>query len=184
MKKNLSNSKPKRGGAKEEQQQNTSNKSELQNPDVEILKEVAEELGKENPLVQKIAVAIHKRSYEGSIPQAEEMAKYETIMTGATSRIIGMAELHGNSSSQIALQDSETRTKESKRGFILMLVGIIFAFIIALVFLGLAFYLIVNDKTFEGLGTILVGIIAIFALALKSKIDMSFLGMKFNSKEK
>ena len=64
-----------------------------------------------------------------------------------------------------------------------MLVGIILASIIALAFLGVSFYLIFNEKTIEGLGIILVGVIVILALAFKSKIDLNLLGMKFNSKD-
>ena len=184
MKKNLSNSNPKKEDPIIHEEDITPT-TEGQDLNVEILQEAAEVLGEENPLLHKIEVAIHKqRSYAGPIPHAEEMAKYEAIMPGATDRIIGMAELHGKTSSQIANRDSETRASESKRGFILMFVGIVFAFVMACAFIGLSFYLIFNEKTLEGFGTIIIGIIVIFALAFKSKIDMNFLGLKFNSKEK
>lgn len=78
------------------------------------------------------------QSYSGAIPMSSEFEKYEAILPGVADRLVTMAELD-QKSTLLRLQKSQTHE------IILKYLGMIFAFLIVMVFCGLIYLAIQKD---------------------------------------
>lgn len=108
-----------------------------------------------------------EQSFRGPIPPAEELKKYRQVEKTAPDRIIRMAEMQ---------QEASIKNKEYalKMNAIITIIGQIFGFLIAVLFIGGGFYLINNGQSFEGFATVLGTGFAIIGLFIKgNKQDSS-----------
>lgn len=93
--------------------------------------------------------------YQGPIPNASELKKYEEVLPGAADRILLMAEKQAEHRQKIETSAIKSNIENSKRGQL-------FAFVISLIVIGVGFVLILLDKSGWGLAMI-IGDLAILA---------------------
>lgn len=112
---------------------------------------------------------VHAR-YAGPIPDADQFAKYDSILPGAADRILVMAEQE--QASRLSCNDKNT---ELQRIHLLKtwqhkFVGLIFAFIMGLVIIGLGTYLAVFLKEINaGIGLVVLLLVPTFVIFIAGK---------------
>jgi uncharacterized membrane protein len=118
-----------------------------------------------------------------TVPPPDYFAEYKEVEPSAPDRILRMAELEQSHrhdvdsalvNSQVANNNQEIEMLLSQQKFDNEQAqkGLYFAFLIAIIFLGMGFYLILNNKSIEGFASIAVvvsGIIANFIFVNKEK---------------
>ncbi|MGN0957532.1 MAG: DUF2335 domain-containing protein [Selenomonas bovis] len=103
----------------------------------------------ENKANSKMAVVTTQLLRASILPDAEEFAKYDSVCPGAADRILKMAESQTEHRQRMENKDIDALNRDSR-------LGLIFAFIFAMVTLIAAVLLILYDH--EVTGTILSGV--------------------------
>jgi uncharacterized membrane protein len=105
------------------------------------------------PEARRIVQAII--AYQGPLPPSSELEKYEQIVPGAASRILGWVDEERHHRHSIVAQDSKTRTFQT-------IAGMIFGFIVTMTGILGAIYLAVNghEDTAKVLGGFTLAAIA------------------------
>jgi uncharacterized membrane protein len=135
--------------------------------DIEKLKITDDE--SKNEFIQLISQLVFSREHKGPLPAPEDFRDYEDILLGSADRILKMAEEITYSKTKNLADKTSMESRNS-------LFGLIFAFILALLFLGMSFYMILK-------GYPVAGIIA-FITELGALVYTFIYGSKSRSKEK
>ena len=137
-------------------------------PKKEIEKlEKADESNKE--IFQLISQLVYSKEHRGPLPAPEDFREYENILPGSADRILKMAEEVTYSKTKNLAKKTSIENRNS-------LIGLIFAFMLALLFLGISFFMISK-------GYPIAGIIA-FISELGALVYTFVYGSKARSKEK
>jgi uncharacterized membrane protein len=112
---------------------------------------------------------VYSKEHRGPLPAPEDFKEYENILPGSADRILKMAEEVTYSKTKDLAKKTSIENRNS-------LIGLIFAFTLALLFLGISFFMISK-------GYPLAGIIA-FISELGALVYTFVYGSKARSKEK
>lgn len=135
---------------------NNSTKAELEESSPE-LEEVLNDGELVDELIEKsvyISQKIEQSSFKGPLPPAEQLEKYEKVLPGAADRIIKMAEdqaVHRRSQEDKKLQlNKELNEMHLKSETVNNNRGLVFAFVLGLLFVIGGFILLIFDKKVSG----------------------------------
>ncbi|EAC2511317.1 DUF2335 domain-containing protein [Listeria monocytogenes] len=144
-----------------ESMKNNSTKAELEESSSELeevlndgalVDELIEKMGPEKSVY--ISQKIEQSSFKGPLPPAEQLEKYEKVLPGAADRIIKMAEdqaVHRRSQEDKKLQlNKELNEMHLKSETVNNNRGLVFAFVLGLLFVIGGFILLIFDKKVSG----------------------------------
>lgn len=120
-------------------------------------------------IIRLISQLVYSREHKGPLPAPEDFKEYEDILPGAADRILKMAEEVTYTKTKDIAHKTSIESRNS-------LTGLIFAFILALLFLGMSFFMILK-------GYPVAGIIA-FISELGALVYTFVYGSKVRGKEK
>jgi uncharacterized membrane protein len=120
-------------------------------------------------IIQLISQLVYSREHRGPLPAPEDFKEYEDILPGSADRILKMAEEVTYTKTKDIIHKTSIESRNS-------LTGLIFAFILALLFLGMSFFMILK-------GYPVAGIIA-FISELGALVYTFVYGSKARGKEK
>jgi uncharacterized membrane protein len=128
-------------------------------------------------LIQLISKKILARSHSGPLPAPEDYREYENILPGSADRILKMAE----EITYAHTADIKRQTDiEDRNSFW----GLIFAFVIVIIVLGISFFSLLKGLNLVGFGIIvaeLASLVIAFVYQFKSKKNRDSKSKRFNS---